>query len=260
MSHLRPSLLPGMLTTISKNIKVRESSLRIFELGHTFHQKSEVINSFDDFCEEDHLMVAITGKGENKKWYNDVRDSDFFDLKGIVSDFLYSLVKKQISDKSFVFTDHDMYDSFFNVKLDKSVIASGGKLKKKTTKQFDIKQDVFVLDFRLDELEQIAAGKVKFSELLKYPKIIRDFAFIIDREINVGDIQKRIKSISSHLLQNIMLFDIFEGGNIEEGKKSVAFQLEYFDYSRTLTDEEVDKEFWKAIDSVKSKFNAQLRG
>lgn len=260
MSHLRPSLLPGILTTISKNIKVKESNLRVFEIGHTFSQKSEVINSFDDFIEEEHLMVAFTGKGEEKKWYNKERETDFFDLKGLVSDFLFSLVKKQVADNSYHFSDHKMYDLFFELKLNKSIIASGGKLNKEVTRQFDIKQDVFILDFNLDFLEKIASGKIKFSELLKYPKVIRDFAFVVDEEIIVGEILKTIKSISSPLLQNIMLFDIFEGGNIEEGKKSVTFKLEYFDYSKTLTDDDVDKEFWKAIETVKTKFNAQLRG
>ena len=96
--------------------------------------------------------------------------------------------------------------------------------------------------------------------MLKYPKVIRDFAFIIDKNIEAENVKKAILKGSSKLLKNIKLFDIFEGESLGEGKRSLAFQLEYFDASRTLKEEEVDKDFWTAIETVKSTFNAQLRG
>jgi phenylalanyl-tRNA synthetase beta chain len=73
-------------------------------------------------------------------------------------------------------------------------------------------------------------------------------------------VEKTIYEGSSKLLKNIKLFDIFESNSLGEGKKSLAFQLEYFDSTRTLTEEEVDKDFWKAIETVKTKLNAKLRG
>ncbi len=88
----------------------------------------------------------------------------------------------------------------------------------------------------------------------------RDFAFVLDNDIDSADVISAIKNGSSALLKNVKLFDIFESESIGEKKKSLAFELEYFDKARTLTDDEVDKDFWKAIETVKKTFNAELRG
>ena len=145
-------------------------------------------------------------------------------------------------------------------KSKKNILAIGGKLNDEFLKGFEIKQEVFVFDFNLSELKKLIGVERKFTELLKYPKVIRDFAVIIDNNIEVENVKKAIIKGSSKLLKNIKLFDIFEGESLGEGKRSLAFQLEYFDASHTLKEEEVDKDFWTAIETVKSTFNAQLRG
>jgi len=96
--------------------------------------------------------------------------------------------------------------------------------------------------------------------LLKFPKVYRDFAFILDNNVGSEDVIKIIKEVSSNLLHNIKLFDIFQSESLGKGKKSLAFQLEYFDQKRTLTEEEVEKDFRNAIKAVEQQLNAQLRG
>ena len=127
-------------------------------------------------------------------------------------------------------------------------------------KDFDISQDVFLFDFYLDELKKLQTKKLPFHELLKYPQIKKDCAFVIDKNINFNTVEKIIYENSSKLLKNVKLFDIFESDSLGKNKKSLAFELSYFNESRTLTEDEVDGEFWKVIESVKKKLNAELRG
>ena len=92
---------------------------------------------------------------------------------------------------------------------------------------------------------------------MKYPKIKKDCAFVVDSKIDFNTIEKIIYENSSKLLKNVELFDIFESESLGRDKKSLAFELTYYENSRTLTEEEVEVEFWKAIESVKQKVNAQ---
>ncbi|HET56552.1 MAG TPA: phenylalanine--tRNA ligase subunit beta, partial [Ignavibacteria bacterium] len=135
-----------------------------------------------------------------------------------------------------------------------------GQVEESLLKDYDIEQDVFAAEINIDELKKIEIKVKAFTQLLKYPKVIRDCAFVLDKKINNFEVEKTIKEGSSKLLKNIKLFDIFESDSLGEGKKSLAFQLEYFDSTRTLTEEEVEKDFWNAIETVKRKLNAQLRG
>jgi len=260
MSHLRPSLLPGILSTISRNIKVKENNLSIYEIGHIFNKKNEAISDFNDFEEKESFHFAITGSYQNKEWYQSERKFDIYDLKGIISDFIYSLFKTEIKEKNFLVKKQDGYNFYFELRVNNRIIGKGGEVSKNTLDDFDIHQPVFAFTFDILLLNDISLKPRKYKGLLKYPKVKRDFAFVLNSSINVGEVVKYIKSVSSNLLKNVKLFDIFESDSLGSKEKSIAFELEYFEFSRTLTDEEVDKDFWKTIEAVKTKFNAELRG
>jgi len=260
MSHLRPSLLPGILSTISKNIKVKENSLSIYEIGHIFNKKNDEIVSFKDFEEKETILFAITGNYQSSEWYQNQRKYDIFDLKGVLSGFYYALYKSELKEKNFVITTKKGFNFYFDIKIGNKILGSGGEVSSDVLKYFDIHQPVFAFEFDILQLNDVSTKQRKYKQLLKYPKVKRDFAFVLDKNINVGSVVKYINSVSSNLLKNVKLFDIFEGDSLGANKKSIAFELEYFEYSKTLTDEEVDKDFWKVIESVKNKFNAELRG
>ncbi|MCF8240818.1 MAG: phenylalanine--tRNA ligase subunit beta, partial [Melioribacteraceae bacterium] len=133
-------------------------------------------------------------------------------------------------------------------------------VKKEVLQLFDIDQDVFVFDINIDLLKKIPTTQKVYSEPLKYPKVVRDLAFIIDNNIDSAKVIEVVTKSSSKLLKNIKLFDIFESDSLGKGKKSLAFELEYYDESKTLTEEEVEKEFWKSIKAVESELKAKLRG
>ncbi len=260
MSHLRTSLMPGALQTISNNLKVREQNLSLFEIGHTFENigKNEV-KSFDDISEKEMLLMIMTGKFNEDEWYAKSTDVSIFNLKGTVEELLHKLevlpsVKIEYG-KEVKGLKNTLVYSYKNVDICKI-----GQVEENLLKEYDIEQDVFAAEINIDELKKIEIKEKVFTQLLKYPKVIRDCAFVLDNKINNFEVEKTIKESSSKLLKNIKLFDIFESDSLGEGKKSLAFQLEYYDSSRTLTEEEVEKDFWNAIETVKRKLNAQLRG
>jgi phenylalanyl-tRNA synthetase beta chain len=142
-----------------------------------------------------------------------------------------------------------------------TVVGFGGSVSKEVLKKFDINQDVYC--FQYDVLSLLAVlpkGKRHFSDLLKFPKVSRDFAFIFDNSVTYSEVIEFIKKSSSCLLKSVKLFDLFENDSLGENKKSMAFALEFYDNEKTLTEDEVDKEFNKLIVSVTHNFNAKLRG
>ncbi len=259
MSNLRTSLLPGMLTTISRNIKVKENNLQLFEIGKVFNKNSDVIKSFDDFSEDSMLLGIITGKSIDTEWYSKDSFFDFYDLKGYVYQFLKSITDKDI-EHIYISESNQLFEYSVKLELDGEELGVIGKLNDELIAGYDIEQSVFAFSFNLDKLSIIPVEEKKFKELLKYPKVYRDLAFVIDNNITHNEVSETIKSGSSKLLHNIKLFDIFQSESLGEGKKSLAFQLEYYDETRTLTEEEVEKDFKNIIKSVEKKFNAKLRG
>jgi len=260
MCNLRTSLVPGLLQTVARNINAGEKNLSLFEIGNIFIRKAEQIKSFDDFTEKKSLIFAITGSAATKEWFEKERVMDFYDLKGNISSF----VKKAGADRAL--TDvyntegNELYSYYYTKNKGREVIGIGGKIKKEILKQFDILQDVYCFEFGFEELKKLSASKNRFKELLRFPKVERDFAFIFDKSISNSEIKDYILSCKSDLLKNVRLFDLFESETFGSGKRSLAYSLEFYDESRTLTDEEVDKEFTKLTELVKNKFNAELRG
>jgi phenylalanyl-tRNA synthetase beta chain len=138
--------------------------------------------------------------------------------------------------------------------------AVGGKLNKSVLKMFDINQPVFSFECDLDIYKKLSSERRAFRDLLKYPKVYRDIAFLFDKSINYTTVKEFILQASADILKSVELFDLFESKEIAEEKKSMALNLDYYDYNRTLTDEEVDKDFQTLINKVTEKFNAILRG
>ncbi|MDP3581573.1 MAG: phenylalanine--tRNA ligase subunit beta, partial [Ignavibacteria bacterium] len=260
MSHIRPSLLPGMLTTVANNLKVSEKDLMLFELGKIINKKNNVINSFDDFDETENCIAIITGNVVRTKWYTKDKQFDLYDLKGVAE----ALLNKQLPGVEIAFEKssavNQNYQNSLNVLVNKKLIGEIGELKDSVAAIFDVNQKTYALELSIDELKKVSTSKMSFNELLKFPKVYRDCAFVLDAEIESGLVVEVIKQSSTNLLHNVILFDIFQSESLGKHKKSLAFQLEYFDLARTLTEEEVEKDFRSAIKAVETKFTAQLRG
>lgn len=261
MEYLRTSLLPGALTVVSQNIKHGEKDLQLFEIGNVFNLNSDSgIENFKDFTEVQKFIFVLTGKIQQKEWCQSEKNADIYVLKGLVHSFECKILLDNVLNDSYYHDGNSLFDLFFTKKFGDLEIGSGGRIRKEVLKKFDIQQDVFCFEFSLDELKKIKIKKRKYTEPLKFPKVIRDFAFIFDKSVQCNDVEKFIRQQGSELLKSVKLFDLFENDSIGADKKSLAFNLEYFSEERTLTEEEVEREFNRLISEVTNKFNAKLRG
>lgn len=260
MTRLRTSLISPMLLNISRNIKVKEDNQKLFELGQVFKTREQEVTTYDAIDQNQNLILALSGKKNLKDWFS---DEDFFNFYDLSSDadtitnnkYLDSKIKDSYNEQP-----DEIFDFSFEKKIKNNSIGIGGKLSKEFLRKFEIEKDVFVFEINLDTIKNLKVSKTEFSSILKYPKVVRDFAFILDKDISYKTVVGTIKNNSSNLLKNVKLFDIFESDTLGKHKKSLAFQLEYFDVTKTLTEDEIDKEFWNTIEKVKTKLKAELRG
>jgi phenylalanyl-tRNA synthetase beta chain len=261
MAQLRPSLIPGMLYTISKNIKVNEKDLQFFEIGKVFEKVSDsAIQSFNDFKETEQLLFAISGNSARSEWYQSDKPFDFSELKGFTQSFLRKLLPGTNLQVRYEKSPKDNMLYSFEILAGDTLLGYGGKLNKEICDIFDIETEVYVFQTNLVDLQKVMLPQRRFTELLKFPKVFRDCAFLVNSEIESDQVVGVIKESCSNLLHNVKLFDIFQSESLGKGKKSLAFQLEFFDRNKTLTEEDIEKDFRNAIKIVQQKFGAQLRG
>lgn len=261
MSCLRTSLFAGGLNSVKRNLNYGIRNMMLFEVGNVFKKKSDsTINTFNDISEKQNLILILSGNEEEKSWYSNEKHFDFYSLKGYVNSFIQKIsLDNQLTD-SYYSSENEIYSYHFTKNFKNQIIGSGGKVKKDVLNKFDINQDVFVFEFDLSTLKQITPDIKKYIEPLKFPKIIRDFAFVFDKSVQYLDVKNFILEKASSLLKKVELFDIFESESLGKDKKSMAFTLEYYDESRTLTEDEVEKDFNYLITEISKKFNAKLRG
>lgn len=262
MASLRTSLLQGALLAVQKNLYVGEKNLALFEIGDIFNKVSEAdIKSFDDFSEDQMMMMLLTGKAQQTSWYGKERPYDIYDLKGLADGLISKIYLDNVFADSYYLSGNFNFEYYFAKCYKGKEIIAGGLVKKELLKKFDIQQDVFYLEFNISELENIRIPQKRFRELLKYPKVIRDCAFVLDRSVPAGEVVEAIyKSTKKGLLKKVEVFDTFVSQNLGGNKKSLAFSLEYYDESKTLKDDEVEKDFFRTIEIVRNQFNAEFRG
>ncbi len=261
MEYLRSTLISGALITVSKNLRQGVKDIKLFEIGDVFNKTNEgEIKSFDDFTEDQNLLFIISGKEQDKGWNTEVIDSDFYLLKGLVDSFLAKVSLDNVLNDSYYAAANEIYAYYLTKNSNGVELGKGGKIKSDVLKQFDINQDVYCFEFNFTHLKNVKAKNNGYVDPLKYPKIIRDFAFVLDKSVKYLDVKEFIKKKSSNLLKEVSVFDIFENETLGENKKSIAFTLEFYDKDRTLTEDEVEKDFNNLISLITKEFNAQLRG
>lgn len=242
-SIVRTTLIPSLYNTYIYNKSHGVEDVNIYEIAKTYDSK---------YNETSKICGLMTGKYNINSWKGSSK-IDFYVVKGVVENLLdymgykdrYILERSECSDL------HPGVQGY--IILDNKKIGIIGKIHPNITKK-----DIFVFELDLNSIIG-KTNKLKYSEPFKYPSIVKDMAFILDRSIDVSDVIKTIKKASNKMLQEIEVFDVYEGENIDSDKKSVAFSLLFNGIDRTLTDEEVMEVFNKVIDKVKSTHNAVLR-
>ena len=245
---LRASILPSLYKIYEYNIARNVKDISIFEIGKSFYKKQE------QFIEERKLGALLSGEyymgiGNNKT-------VDFYITKGIVEELLDYL---GYSGRYSFMPCNNLPNEFHpgqtaQINLNGETIGIIGKVHPEKTND-----DVFMFEINLDKLLEKKTGKMKYKEISKYPSVKKDLSIVVQKEMTNDSIKKQIKKSAGSLLNNIKVFDIYTGPNIEDDKKSISYSLEFSTGERTLTDEEINKILEKIIQDLEKVLGAKLR-
>lgn len=251
LSSMRQSLLFSGLEAVSFNINRKRSDLKFFEFGKSYHKMP------GGYDENKHLTLLVTGNRQNESWTNAQSKSDFFLFKGYVNTILSRLgLDKKVISLPF---ENDVFAEGLALAVGKEVIVEFGTVKKSILKYFDIKQEVLYADFAWDKIQKYVSNKIKFTDIPKYPEVRRDLALLLDENVKFEQIYNIAKQTEKSLLKDVNLFDVFQGSNLPEGKKSYAVSFILQDDSKTLTDTQIDKIMSKLQGNFETQLGASLR-
>ena len=250
LSAMRQSLLFSGLEAVSFNINRRNTDLKLFEFGKTYHK---LPSGFD---EPKHLSLFTTGNRLNESWTNGQKPTDFFLFKGYINSILSRLGISNLNTKPI---SNDVFAEGIAFVNGNNVLVEFGTVKKSILKHFDIKQEVFYADFDWNAVLKSILNKIKFVEIPKYPEVRRDLALLLDESVAFEEIYNIARQTEKSLLKEITLFDVYVGKNLPEGKKSYAVSFTIQDDSKTLTDAQIEKIMSKLQNNLITQLGAQLR-
>jgi len=255
-SVMRISLIPGMLTTVTKNWTQRNLDLRIFELGKVFSASPD-LNTLP--AETHRLCVLWTGKRNPRSHYFKPEQADFYDLKGVLETLLETLRVENVSLQAATPPSYFAPDKYIQIHSQKDQIGEIGEISPQVRSLFDLKEMAFIFDLDVDLLIQKIQDIPQFKSWPKFPEITRDMALILNEPILWKEIQDEILSLKEPLIEEIELFDLYSGKPIPAGKKNLGVRIHYRSPEKTLSDELVNAIHENLLKKVLEKFGATLR-
>lgn len=250
MSEMRTSLWAGLLKTAIHNLNRQQDRIRIFETGLAF-------TTADGLQQQPRIAGLICGAVQPEGWHGKAQSVDFFDIKGDVESLLALSGGAAVYD--FVPGAHPALHPGQTAQVMKAGKPIGfvGALHPELQKTLDIASKIYLFELGLDEIK----GRTlpRFKELSKYPEVRRDLAVIVDEKISAQAILKIVRESAGSLLTDLALFDVYQGANLEAGKKSIAFGLTLQDATRTLQDEDVNPLIERVVSSLREQFKVTLR-
>lgn len=247
---MRQSMLYNSLETAVYNINRKQSDLKLFEFGKTYHLNN------GKYKENKRLAVLMTGNKLSENWIEKNKKIEFHDLSAIVSIILEKLTKEEITNE--VIHEYP-FDYALVSKINNKEVARFGKVKNGILKKFDLKQEIFFADINWDLLLKQTNNNIVFEEVSKFPEVRRDLSLVIDKSVAFEEIKKLAWSQEKHLIKKINVFDVYEGDKIEQNQKAYALSFILQDKRKTLTDKIIDKTMTKLMTTFESKLGAIIR-
>ena len=263
LNCMRQTLLFGGLESIAHNANRKNADLKFFEFGNCYYFDADKKNPekvLAPYTEDYHLGLWVTGKKVVNSWAHPDESSSVYELKAYVENILkrlgldlHNLVVGNLTD--------DIFAAALSVHTKGGKrLASFGVVTKKLLKAFDIDNEVYYADLNWKELmKAIRSVKISYKEISKFPAVKRDLALLLDKNVQFAEIEKIAYDTEKKLLKEVELFDVYEGKNLEPGKKSYAVSFLLQDESQTLNDKMIDKIMSKLVKNLEDKLGAKLR-
>jgi len=253
---LRTHLYGGFLKSVRYNLNRNAENIRFFEIGHVFRNSDKENSTWIESVQEHtRLLMGVCGQKKTADWLGSKEPYSVFDIK---SD-LESLIRYLSIDKQIAREAEDNYTLHYT--LDGKKVATLIQVDEEKLKKFDVEQDVFVAEVDLTTLFELGAGRTDttYSPVAKFPSFEFDAAFTVDKSIRAGELSSAIHKSADETLKSVSVFDVYEGKNIGEEKKSIAFRLTFLDPNKTLTIKDVEPKVQKIVQSLENDFGAKLR-
>ncbi len=253
LDAMRQTLLFNGLENITFNLNRRNDDLKLFEFGKTYHKKAE-----GNYYEEYHLALFLVGSRFAESHRNPKEKAGFNDLKETIVTLLNRLgIYKGASIEE---VKSPWFEYSAEIQIARKPVVTFGKVSKDWLKKFDTKQDVFYADFKWDTIIQLLSfNKINYSQLPKFQATRRDLSLLINEGVTFGQIETVARKQEKKLLKDINLFDIYQGKNLEKGKKSYAVSFVIQDEEKTLTDQLVEGIMSKIQTALETELGATLR-
>lgn len=260
---MRQTMLFGGLESIVRNVNRKSGNLRFFETGNCYHydkDKWSAENPVKGYTQETHIALWVTGKRIEGSWIHPTEDSTFYELKAYVENIFRRAgvgVGAVVVQKS----ENNIFSKGLSMMTrGGKVLAELGIVDLKIKKTFDLSQDVYFADINFDNLmKAIKKNELVFTEISKYPAVSRDLALLIDNGVEFAEIEQVARQTEKKLLKKVELFDVYQGKNLPEGKKSYAVNFILQDDTKTLNDKAIDAIMQKLIKNLTAKLGAELR-
>ncbi len=260
---MRQTLLFGGLESIMRNVNRKQSNLRFFEFGNCYKYVAEQDNQEDPikaYQQAYHLGLWVTGKRVEGSWAHADEPSSFDELNAYVQNIFTRIGVPSgmlVTEKS----DNNIFSHGLTIKnRGGKIIAELGIVCNKLLKRVDVAGEVYFAEINWTTLMKLTCkNKVEYTELSKYPAVSRDLALLIDKQTEFSQIEKTAFPTEKKLLKRVELFDVYEGKNLPEGKKSYAVNFILQDEQKTLNDKQIDGIMQKLIKNLTEKLGAELR-
>lgn len=254
-SVMRTSLVPSLLETAARNLAYRSRDLRLFELRPVFVPLAgEELPS-----ERMRLGAVLSGRREPEGWAQGSEPVDFFDLKGVAEGLLETFRVRGVRWEA------DAGEPFLHpgkscrVKSGESLLGLLGEVHPRVLEKFGIDIPIFLLDFDMEALFAVEGGFEGFRPLSRFPDVSRDSAFLVSDEVSAEQIFEAIEGARSKDAESVILFDLYRGAGVPEGKKSLAVRVRYRSAERTLTDEEINRLHGRIVQALAATVGAEIR-
>ncbi|MDD5991278.1 MAG: phenylalanine--tRNA ligase subunit beta [Paludibacteraceae bacterium] len=264
---MRQTLLFGGLESIARNANRKNADLKFYEFGNCYHYKANPAarehnpeNSLVEYSEEPHMALWITGNKAAQTWVRKEEKTTFYQLRAYVNNILVRL-GVDLSKTTVERLENELFSDGLVLKATNGkALGFIGIVARKQLKAFDIDQEVYYADLDWNQLlKQNKQYKAVINDLPKYPEVKRDFALLVDKTVEFADLARAAFATEKKLLKNVYLFDVYEGKNLEAGKKSYALSFILQDAENTLKDTQIENIMNRMKATFEEKFHATLR-
>jgi phenylalanyl-tRNA synthetase beta chain len=262
LNGLRQTLMFGGLESVSYNINRRKPNLKLYEWGNCYFfnkSKENQEKPLNAYNEEQRLAIWLYGDSTEESWVKKQEEVTFYHLKAIIN----GVLEKLGIDNDVIEVEDapsDIFEYGMKLSLNNDLLGYFGLVSEKICRGIDIKLPLFFAEIRWEKAFNAARKKrVQFNEISKYPEVRRDLALLLDQNITFAQVKALAFATERKLIKSINLFDVYQGANLGEGKKSYAVSFTLQDSNKTLTDKQIDKTMQSLMNAYAKEIGAQIR-